>query len=173
MNVMIQDFIPLNQWTEVADGPKWNDGQPKYVRDQSPGRCYWNESKNIVRFKCALLALGTPIVHGIIGLVNIFYRFLKLITLANFWLPKSAEKCSFKARLMECAADFARMYTASAAIFCLQISAIFGIFSPFNGRKLYASFERAQYNRSILAPCFQPNPRRHFLGGDPSTRNTF
>ncbi len=51
----------------------------------------------------------------------------------------------------------------------LQLAAIYGLFSPKNGRKLYATFERCIYGRALLAPCFQPNPAdnfQHALGGE-------
>ncbi|MBS4171388.1 hypothetical protein NEOC95_002136 [Neochlamydia sp. AcF95] len=59
------------------------------------------------------------------------------------------------------------------ALVGLELAAIYGIFTPYNGRKLYASIERAQYGKFTLAPCFQPGPTCHASGGNPQKRDAF
>jgi hypothetical protein len=80
---------------------------------------------------------------------------------------------SFQERLKDAGKDLLRVVTTPIALVGLELAAIYGIFNPYDGRKLYASIERAQYGNFILAPCFQPDPRYHALGGDPAVRNAF
>lgn len=174
MNITLRDFQPINKWKPDLDGQKWYDGSAKHLIDQSTGRKYWNESKATVGFKCFLLTLGTPFVHPIAGIINIACRALKLISFSHFWMHKSGEKSyDFKARLLDAGKDLLRIVTQPLAIVGLELAAIYGLFRPYDGRKLYASIERAQYGNFILAPCFQPDPDQHLLGGDPNKKNAF
>lgn len=173
-SVTLRDFQPINTWELDKDGKKWKDGEFKYLIDKTTGRSYWNESKGCVGFKCFLLILGTPIVHSIASLVNVAYRIVKLVSFSHFWMDKKGEKSSsFKERLKDAGKDLLRVVTTPSVFVGLELAAIYGMFTPYNGRKLYASFERAQYGHFILAPCFQPDPTRHALGGNPEERNAF
>lgn len=174
MSVSFRDFQPINTWKPDLDGPKWRDGEAKHLIDMTTGRRYWNESKGCVGCKCFLLTLGTPIFHSIASLVNVAYRIVKLVSFSHFWMDKEEEKSySFKGRLKDAGQDLLRVLTTPIAFIGLELAAIYGIFTPYNGRKLYASIERAQYGNFILAPCFQPDPKYHALGGDPNEKNAF
>ena len=180
-------------YSKITDA-KYKDLEPMYVIDQSTNNKYWNESKNVTRLKCFLLTFGTPFVHTVASIANIAYRILKLVTLSHFWVKKEGEEnyilklvtlshfwvkkegeenYSFTARLKDAEVDLLRIVTTPLTIVGLELSAIFGLLTPRNGRKLYASFERAQYGNFILAPCFQPSPQQHALGGDPDKPNQF
>lgn len=173
-SINLRDFQPINTWKPDSDGPKWSDGDPRYLIDATTKRRYWNESKGCVGFKCFLLTLGTPIVHSIASLVNVAYRIVKLVTLSHFWMDKKGEKSySFKERSKDAGKDLLRVIMTPIAFVGLELAAIYGMFTPYNGRKLYGSIERAQYGNSILAPCFQPDPTRHALGGNPEEKNAF
>ena len=160
-------------YSTITDA-NYKDLEPMYVIDQSTNNKYWNESKNVTRLKCFLLTFGTPFVHTVASIANIAYRILKLVTLSHFWVKKEGEEnYSFTARLKDAEVDLLRIVTTPLTIVGLELSAIFGLLTPRNGRKLYASFERAQYGNFILAPCFQPSPQQHALGGDPDKPNQF
>lgn len=174
MSINLRDFQPINRWKPDLDGPKYWDGTPQHLIDQTTSRKYLNESKVVVGFKCFLLTLGTPIVHAIAAVVNVAYRIVKLVTLSHFWMPKDGEQSyNFKSRLKDAGTDLLRIATQPIAIVGLELAAIYGLFRPYDGRKLYASIERAQYGNFILAPCFQPNAEEHLLGGDINERNAF
>nr|WP_166155984.1 hypothetical protein [Neochlamydia sp. AcF84]NGY95124.1 hypothetical protein [Neochlamydia sp. AcF84] len=173
-SVTLRDYQPVNTWKPDLEGPQWRDGDPEHLIDMTTGRRYWNESKGCVGFKCFLLTLGTPIAHSIASLVNVAYRIAKLVSFAHFWMDKEGEKpYSFKERLKDAGKHVLRIVTTPIALVGLELAAIYGVFTPYNGRKLYASIERAQYENFILAPCFQPDPRYHALGGNPQERNAF
>jgi hypothetical protein len=165
MSIILGDFRPVNEWKPEDTRSL---GFAIYIIDQTTQRKYLNESKCIVRMKCALCTLGTPLVHAITSIVNVVYRIFKLITFVHFWLQKQDEnKYDFKARLADAGADMLRIIATPLAIVGLELSALYGLCSrPYDGRKLYATIERATYGRSILAPCFQPEPTSHFFGGD-------
>ncbi len=172
-SITLRDFQPINTWKPDLNGPKWSDGDPKHLIDATTERRYWNESKGCVGFKCFLLTLGTPIVHSVASLVNVVYR-MKLVMFSHFRVDKEGEKSySFKERLKDAGKDLLRVVTTPIAFVGLELAAIYGMFTPYNGRKLYASIERAQYGNFILAPCFQPDPTRHAFGGNPEERNAF
>lgn len=165
MAISIRDFQPLNKWKEDETGTKWQDGGCTHIIDQSTGHRYLNQSKSCIRIKCLLLSIGTPIVHAIASIVNIAYRIAKLVSFSHFWMPDK-DSSSFKDRLKDAGKDLASIITQPLALVGLQLAAVYGIFNPLDGRKLYASIERAQYGDFVLAPCFQPEARRHLFKGD-------
>lgn len=180
MSISIRDFQPINTWEPDLEGEKYecccrkHKGQPKFIVDQATNRRYLNESRGVVRFKCFLLTLGTPFVHPIASIVNVGLRILKLATLSHFWSKEVGyTEYNFKARLAEAGKDLLSIVAAPFSILGLELAAIYGIFLPYDGRKLYASLERATYGSFILAPCFQPNPKYHAFGGDINKRNVF
>ena len=140
---------------------------PKYITDGSTGRNYFNESKGFIRFKCALLTVGTIPVHIVTSICNLFYRIFKLVTFKNSTLTDAGK-------------DFLRMIASASgiAIVSLELAALYGLLRPHDGRKLYATIERAVYaddmylfGHNRLAPCFQPDPKKHLFGGDPDQPN--
>ena len=134
LGVDLKDFHPFNTWTvedtyirnkykdknsgedvinrnkELFNMITWrNTKEPAFIIDETTGRKYLSESKNIIRFKCALLALGTPILQSVISLLNVVYRIVKLVSLSHFWFPKGGETSySFKGRLKDAGEDALR-----------------------------------------------------------------
>ena len=155
-NVTLSDFHPYNTWT-VVNGPELlTKGFADYITDGT-GRRYFNAPQGMVSSKCFLLVLGTPIVHPIAAIFNVLYRLLKLVTFSHFWIPKEEETTyNFKARLKDAGEDLLRIVASPLAIVGLELAAIYGLLMPLNGRKLYATFERATYGCAVLARCFQP-----------------
>jgi hypothetical protein len=149
-----------------------------FIVDEPSGRHYLNQPLEIVHIKCCLLVIGTPFVHAVASLVNIVYRILKLVTLYHFWMPKDQNEGVFSSRLKDAGVDVLRIFGTPLALVGLELSAIYGAcspwkFAPYNGRKLYASFERALYGKYILAPCFQPNAQVHLFRGAITDKEAF
>jgi hypothetical protein len=174
VGIILKDFCPVNSWKPDLEGEKWGYGNPDpmFLIDLSTNRRYFNEDEGTVLTKCFLLSLGTPIVHSIAAICNIAYRILKLVTLSHFWIEKQ-EGASFRDRLSDAGVDLLRIAAAVVTVVGLELSAIYGWFCPYDGRKLYATLERAEYGNFILAPCFQPDPQYHAFGGDLSKKNAF
>lgn len=171
MDVKLKDFSIKTQWELDEKGEKWENNPTilKYIIDRSTGRKYWNESAQSIRIKCSLLLLGTLLVHFIAGMMNVAYRALKLLSLSHFWIKKADEQgYFFLGRAQDAGIDFLRMFLQPFVFLGLELSALYGLFSPLDGRKLYASLERAEYGGWILAPCFQPDAECHLFGGDPN-----
>lgn len=166
MNVKLEDFNFRNCWSLDSDGPKTqccpdHESKPKYIIDRAAERKYRNESEDHVRFTCFALALATPTIHEYVSVVNVAYRIVKLVTLSHFWFPKHGERSyNFEHRLNDAGIDLLRIVAAPIATLGLELAALYGIFSPYNGMKLYATIERAQYGHWILAPFFQPIEER-------------
>lgn len=178
MDVVLKDFQPINSWTPDLDGPTWQwgecRGEPKFLIDSSTNRKYFNECRGIVRVKSFLLTMGTPIVHVLAAVRNVAFIILKIMILVYFWIDKDGEDSyNFKARLTDVGIDLLRIIATPLAIIGLECAAIYGVFRPYDGRKLYATIERAEYDSYILAPCFQPDPKRHAFGGDVNTMGAF
>jgi len=167
IDVTPKDFLPTT-WRKDVDGPTWyNDSMPMYIIDESTDRRYFNESKSVVRFKCFLVALGTPFVHSVAALIFTAKRIVGAATSIFCKNFNTQQKLALAGK------NIARVFTAAPSVLALEMAAIFGLFSPYNGRKLYASIERAQYGHFVLAPCFQPDPTTHAFGGDINQRNAF
>ena len=166
MEVTSKDFQLFNTWEPDLNGRKFRRSKkPMDIIDKTTGRKYLNESKGTVRLKCFFLALGTPLVHTITSIAVIAFRLLKLATLSHFWMPKPEEKTySIKNRLNDAGLDLIKIFAQPIGALGAELAAIYGVFKPYDGRKLYASFERAQYGICILAPCFQPDAKQHLFG---------
>lgn len=179
MTVSIRDFQPINNWMPDFKGEKYtccskHTEDPLFIIDESTNRRYSNESQHVTGLKCFLLTLGTPVVHSIGSLVNLIYRIAKLITLSHFWIMQGeGQNNSFKARLGEAGEDLLRLVATPFAPLGLELAALYGTIRPYDGRKLYASIERGIYGNSILAPCFQPDPKYHAFGGEMGDKDAF
>jgi len=179
MSVSLGDFKPLSKWEIDYDGEKFkssfgDEDNPKYIIDTATGRRYLNESRRVIRIKCAIIALGTPFIHIPCGVLNMVVRIAKLFTGYHFWpLKQNAPVKGFTNNCLEFSKDELRIITQPFSIIGLQIASFYGIFNPYDGRKLYATIERAQYEIPLLAPCFQPEAEKHLLGGNIDIQNTF
>lgn len=165
------DFKIFNNWTVDRSGSRFSTGEPYYLIDQSTQKRYLNEDKFVVGFKCFLLTIGTIPVHSIASVVNSVARFC--LAGSALFTNNPGQNLSLKQKFITCLKHLAHIALSPLIIVALTAAAIFGIFSPYNGRKLYASLERFQYGSFILAPCFQPDPQRHLMGSDLNTRNGF
>lgn len=176
VSLTLRDFQLCNAWREDINGEKFPDGTVMYLIDQSTRRKYLNESSALTRFKFVLFAaVGTPIIHSISLSCHAVYRIAKLVTVSYFWIPRENEiTYSFKARLEDAGLDLLKIVMTPIVLIGLEVSAVYGIFNPHDGRKVFASLERFQFNHEfLLSPCFQPDPTHHFFGGNLNQQNTF
>jgi hypothetical protein len=170
MDVKLADFQPINTWKPDLDRKNWNnDGETQFIIDLSTNNRYLNDSPTTIRVKCFLLTIGTPIVHAIAALLNVALRIVRLVTFYNFF----ATKASFEEAFVEDLKDLARILVSPLVPIGLELAALYGVLNPRDGRKLYASIERAFYGNAILARCFQPNPTSHLLGGSIEQKNAY
>lgn len=154
------------------------DGAPKWVRDKTTGKLYLNESKNLTRFKCGLLVVFSPPMHAIACVTNFCYRGLKIIAGYHF-TDACNDGCptDLRSRFKELGRDILRVGVSATGlpIVVHELSALYGLVNPRDGRKLYSSFERAIYGEEMCmptAPCFWPHATHHFFGGDINQQNT-
>ena len=189
MNLTIKDFYPINnKWTPEVGGSTWghverrddgdyrvSSGVPRFIVDGATNKKYLNEDLKIIRIKCFLLTLGTPVVHSIAALYAIASKTLKIATFYHFRKARATEpqRPKISTALKATGIDLLKIVAAPLAWVGLELAAVYGIFRPLDGRKLYASIERAEYGSFVLAPCFQPEPTHHALGGDITQHNAF
>jgi hypothetical protein len=181
MNISLRDFQPINHWEADQNREKWKvfdhdsfsmveSSDPKFIIDKTTNRKYLNDSPSTVRWKCLALIFVTPFER----LFNIIWRIMKVANFANFWLKVPGEgRYDIKARLIETAKDLFRIITTPMTLVGLELAAIYGMLRPYDGRKLYASIDRATFGTFGLAPCFQPDPKRHGLGGNINHKDVF
>lgn len=175
-NFSYKHFHPYSIWTVDENSPRFYNGKKAFIIDSYTGDKYFNEDLSVIRRKCFLLALGTPIVHTMGAIVNIVYNLLKLISLYDFWKPlddENQENYDLTMRLLDAGVNVFNIVFAPIAVLLLEFSALYGMIMPYDGRKLYASLERFTYGDFVLAPCFQPEPKEHLLGGDIRQQNAF
>lgn len=104
------------------------------------------------------------------------YRVVRVVTLSHLWMKsrhETSDMPNWRLRFTLLAIDFVQILTQVPALIFLELSALYGLLTPYNGRKLYATIERAQYGNFFLAPCFQPEPSEHLFGGDLGTRDAW
>jgi hypothetical protein len=154
-----KDYCPINSW-QLDDSGKtwlWEDmgipGEPKYLIDKTTRRYYFNVSKDIIRCTCFILAIATPIIHAVTEVANVAYRAIRLLSLYHFWKDT---KQSQRGRMTDAGYDLLRLVSAPIAYVGLELAAIYGIFNPYDGRKLYSTLERQTYEGQFaLAKCFK------------------
>ena len=195
MSITLGNSQPIKHgWKVDVDGEKWEYGEecglPKYIIDQSTGEKYLNESEEVVRIKCGLLFFGTFIVHPLASVIKIYNLLtsshfcddkgkgtdsIDSVVCSHFGINKNGKKSNynFTARLADAGIDFLRIIATPFSILALLFATLYGLYSPYDGRKLYATIERVAYGKAVLAPCFQPYPKSHALGGDINRRNAF
>lgn len=175
VSVTLPHFQPINKWSLHQN----------QIVDCTTGASYSNDSKETIRKKCAALFAFSLIVQPIGLTLNIFNRVAKIFTLAQLWKP-SKNKYEFKARICEYGKDLLIVISTSLIFIGFIFSSFYGTITPYNGRKLFASFERLAYSSGyqtfnirknfkdlqvyLLAPCFQPSPTIH-LGGAAISEN--
>lgn len=165
----LRDFYPFSSWSVTCEGPCFEDGTPLFITDTLTKKHYLNENSSVIRTKCFLLSVGTPIIHLIMGIARSAFKLLEVISILM-----QGKHFTLKERLHMCKTPLIEAVTSFLAPFFLELAALYGlVLSPHNGRKLYASFENLFYGNFILAPCFQPAPERHFFGGSLAERNAF
>jgi len=140
--------------------------------DLSNGDLYWNDDPKITRLKCLGLAVATPIVHAVGLVLNLANRVAKVVSFAHFQ-DRATENYSLSDKSWAVCKDLLRIAFTPIIYLGLELSALYGLALPENGRKLYATFERCAYGKELLAPCFQPFATRHLGGGTPGQTNAW
>ena len=173
-NVTIKHFNPFNKFEVDHSGSRYSDGYSKYVVDKTTGDRYWNEPGCVVGSKSFGLAWATPFVHTFALIAMAIFRAARTAIGYHFWKDTCGwRKVSISQRFIDFAADIFKIVMTPISLVGLELSALYGCVSPNNGRKLYASFERVAYGNFIIAPCFQPSPKRHLLGGNANERGAW
>lgn len=231
-----------------------------YIVDSTTGKKYLNEDKSIVRLKCIYPGLlFIPLLSIVVGIINIVYRSLKLLSGYHFWgaleeeniyefkatlkiggevknhtfkarfddlslmksklkiieiqnkhdnvydiivtneknekvtiqdlktlstishhknltlstLKKVQETYNLERRFINCLLDIARIAASTIIILPLVLSALYGLWKPYEGRKLISSIALAVCGTDKVAACFAPSPEFHALGGDMNSRCAF
>jgi hypothetical protein len=153
--VTLRDFCPFNHWkpSETKDSL----GNPLFLIDKTTGRHYSYESPFTLRIKFALLLPTSPLVHyvGVIG--NIVYRIFKILLFLPLISKIVAKKpWTFRELCIETGKDLLRVLFAIPIYVGLEGALVLGLLMPYNGRKLYATLERAFYGDFLIGKTFQP-----------------
>ncbi len=180
--VTLAHFQPVNNW-EIQHRMRRDRNTGEMVQcnyfdvvDLTTGDKYCGDTENMVRIKClALLVLGTPIVHGIALVLNVINRVAKIVSGMYFW-HESLQGIDLKDRFFEMGRDIVTVAATPLLFVGLMLASLYGAaIRPYDGRKLYATLERAFYypQTDVIAPCFQPDMQRHFFNGDLETVNVW
>lgn len=173
MDVRLEDFLLFSEYITDPHGPRWAGGddmnrQPCYIIDTATGRKYWNQSHSNIRIKCLLLAFGGPVAQISFLAMKFFARISDVfVTLI------APEKDSYSWQAREVVIQLTKAFAIPFIYVALELAAIYGLFSPLDGRRIYGSLERLAGDERYLAPCFQPDPTRHFFGGAADDPNAF
>ncbi|MEI6242419.1 MAG: hypothetical protein WCP39_03325 [Chlamydiota bacterium] len=170
--ITTQHFRPFNRWQKI------NYNQ---IRDLSTQDLYLNQDTKNLRIKCSILFFATCIFQPIGLSLNCINRISKITTLSHFWHRSKKPSYNLKGRIHEMKNDVLRVVTAPVILGAFLTASLYGLFRPYDGRKIYATLERASYGQSykkfpsnkpdkfmnfFLAPCFQPMAKHHRFGGD-------
>ena len=117
----------------------WPDGiTPRYVMHVPTGDKYWNEGKWLLRLKSFALLLGTPLVK----ICAVAVAFFKVLSLHALWSTIGDGKpYDLGARLISFGKDLGRGVKSLIAIPIFELAALYGIFNPYDGRRMYGMLE--------------------------------
>jgi hypothetical protein len=152
--VNASDFCPWSTWTVDENGPKVGE-KPQFIKDQTSGKLYHNESKGSLRWKFFKMnGLGSALI-SIHFVLKTVLRIIKLATLSHLWMPQEDSKArSLKGRVTAFAADLARVAAAPLALAGMVVMPLYGIINPLDSRKLFATIQRAE--DFVTFESFQP-----------------
>lgn len=150
--VTLRHFHPFNKWID--------SGFPQLV-DETTGDFYSHEEANIKRFKCLVLVIATPITQSIGLILNIINRVGLILSSTYSWTHDKFEERPLCEMMKEFSDNILSLALTPIILVGMELAAIYGLVKPFDGGKLYASFERLAYGKEFLAPCFQPNRYLH------------
>lgn len=176
MDINIRDFSLFAEYELDHNGPRFSgsalnarhSNTPVYIIDTGTGKKYLNQSDSNVRIKCGMLIFATPFLQISLLAMKFFARLSDV--LLCFIAPK---KSSFFWQVKEISSQILRAISIPLIYIALEISAIYGLFFPQDGRRIYAAFERLAGDERFLAPCFQVNTIKHLFGGDLYDRHAF
>ncbi len=177
VDLNLNDFRPISSWNDEIGGRLWLNPEvgpmytevgPMYTIDESTSRKYLNQRAQVLVIKNFLLVLGSPIAQ-------IYFLSAKSLYLIRdlFINLLCCNVASLKNRIWQVSRNVGVLVSMPLIYVLLELSALYGLVRPFDGRKLYASFERLAGDFDYLAPCFQPEPERHLFGGAIDARDAF
>lgn len=138
-------FCPLSSWDDSGFGR---------MTDGITGDVYKREEFGEKRLKCLKLALITPLVQPLGLSLNVINRISKVIFILY---SCTFEDRSLVGKIKKISSEATYIALAPIIFLGMELAAVYGICYPFDGGKLYASFELLAYSRAFLAPCFQPD----------------
>ena len=161
-----KDFAPFQGWGWAPTSYEYFDpvfdygGQ--YERDEGTGRLYMLQSDTTLRLKNVGLIVWTVAAHVMVTAARVF----NMLTLYAF---KYDNSLPLKNRMYVFGKDLEKLALTPSLILSLEMVALFGVFFPKEGRKLYATFERFAHIKAGIsgldlfcrpspycAPCYQP-----------------
>ncbi|MBM3201786.1 MAG: hypothetical protein FJZ56_05205 [Chlamydiae bacterium] len=171
VGIGLHHFNPINTWEEGFET----------IVDVDSGENYCIDSEGVVRKKCAAAFIASMFFEPVGLSLNLLNKTCKVLTFASLWVP-SAKEYDFTKRVSEWAKDLFVIVATPIIFLGMLLSSLYGVVaSPYDGRKLFGSFERLAYSggyqfiarydeihphRYLLAPCFQPQPVCHLGGGN-------
>ncbi|MDF1684709.1 MAG: hypothetical protein P1U36_08655 [Legionellaceae bacterium] len=134
------------------------------IFDTRTSDSYLYEEFCVIRLKCIVLLVSMPIFYTtkiILDVIDIISALYDLIVHTAFdTAVESEEACRNQDALLQDGVDLikqiAHLILTPVYIVLLEMAALYGLVSPYNGRKLFASIERFNCGAAVAAPCFQP-----------------
>lgn len=160
MDVTVKDFYIVSQWKVDRDGPNFDPEcgeiaedleRKQFIIDETTGRRYVNESVESIRCKCFLLIFGTPFMQPLFSIGGAVYA--------------AVDVCKERSRWRNLVKRLEEVVVTPFALLGLEFAAMYGVARPLDGRKLYATIERAVYGERSIVASFQPEREYQAVGG--------
>jgi|GEM_PF-2687415 len=154
------DFNPISGWKDDESSTLQFNGTSRYVIDLTTKKRYLKESPNELRKEFATMFVCGIFIHTLGAISSIFENVVRVLSFRSFFEhTHTKEESRFGNRAIHFLADIGRIATAPVAVVALQIACLYGIVFPNNGRKIYATIDRAQFGSPLFEGHFQPIPR--------------
>jgi hypothetical protein len=146
MTLTLGSFAPINSWEPDTFRPTWEGSTEKaFVIDLTTGNRYLNIGEKYLRISS--LAMLIPVLPAFFVAIKI----LKVVSFSHFWRHEEAEKngYSLPSRLVRCFTDLVLITTSPILLIAMEVSALYGIIRPNDGRKMYEVFARIGLSAQI------------------------
>jgi hypothetical protein len=129
------------------------DSKPFFLNDTMTRKRYVNLTDFEIRAKFAKTFFTSPFYHAIPAIANVVFSIFSIVSLKALRMTgiPNAERKAMVVR------DFKRIILTTLAYVGMQIAIIYGLITPNNGRKVYASLGSYLNEKWMIDPALYPH----------------
>ena len=141
MQISLGNFTPVNQWIPDDAATTWKDSDERALLiDQTTGNRYLNISEKTLLACSAIVVVVSPIIEAIGVVANV----IDFASFTIYWIKGEDANTEnyFIAKIINVGIRLLKIAAAPISFVALELAAIYGLFRPYDGRKMYEIITR-------------------------------